>query len=1169
MTRTSVRRLALCTLAVLTACCAFHPPVRAAEKNKPVQPSGTLTKGMYRPFLINAIFNYYANNGDGSYNPFSFNNEGFEFPKGSGLWTIFEDGMLWGGLHKGSISPKIGGSAYRHALQAGPLLTSGTPTTTPVPADRTDPKYRMYRVRPDVRPDLPFNAVEALLTAEEIPYVSRYETVTAHGLYDRYIADWNGWPATDGAPFTDVDENGVYDPAVDIPGQPGADQTLWYVANDMNDSLTQNLAGSPAIGLEVQRTIWGYRRGGALGNVIFTNTVLINKSGAPVDSMYLTQWSDPDLGYPGDDLAGCDTTLDLSYVYNGQTPDAYAGTTVPAGGFTFIQGPMVPGAANDTAFFLGSRRPGFKNLGMTTFAYFTSGLVGFVDPVSGPNGCIQWYRLMRGTRAFDGTPFIDPNTSQPTPFCAAGDPVKATNGTAGWVDGQAGTSMMDRRFCMSTGPFTLANGDTQQVIVASIASRGTDRLSSVAALRSDVRAVRHAWHNLALGRRMPPLSCDVTGDSAQAAITLRIAVQPASITSASINLATFRGMPVATVTLADDGVHDDGVAGDGVWGGTVRVPVQRAGLQGGATITFAGGETITWDNVLDHIATTPLTVASFALASDNINSNGVANPGENVRYTFALRNESVLDLPNLVTTASPIAGNGKYAVGTLASHALFQRPYNAADPSSWFVFDVPAAYQDSTFSVAIVTTDDSANIWRDTLIFPVKAPPGQVYGTPLHHVSGMASGTYTIQIIDPARVKDHRYILTGADSAGTAGAFTLKDSTTGVVLLDHHPLPDPLGHTSPVVDGFKVLKGTIDVNPGMKSWAVPQGVLRFSPTGGFKGTGLEGFSAAGDPAAYEVSLGTIGAVGHLIFGGIGTTLSMADYHTVLLKLAAVDTTTLWDPKAVPADVHFSKGYRYLRAVGTSSVPARPEFAPWIVNKAAGYPYQDYNYGVPFSAWDMDVDPPMRLAVGHFENNVLDGNVDGRYWPGDTTINNSARREFAFIFNAPYTDMPDPKLAVNLSNNASTPLMWVMTCARSAEVPWVPEDQFQINAFHYPSRADVWVFNPSVVAGVKNAGQPTSFALMQNYPNPFNPSTTIRYELPAQGMVTITVFDILGRAVRHLVRDVQPAGSHAILWHGENDAGISVASGAYFYRCTVEQLDRRGQFDQAMKMVLIR
>ena len=48
-----------------------------------------------------------------------------------------------------------------------------------------------------------------------------------------------------------------------------------------------------------------------------------------------------------------------------------------------------------------------------------------------------------------------------------------------------------------------------------------------------------------------------------------------------------------------------------------------------------------------------------------------------------------------------------------------------------------------------------------------------------------------------------------------------------------------------------------------------------------------------------------------------------------------------------------------------------------------------------------------------------------------------------------------------------------------------------------------------------------------------------------------------------------AGADAVLWHGDTDAGIGVASGVYFYRCTIERSDREGTFDQTMKMIVLR
>jgi hypothetical protein len=72
--------------------------------------------------------------------------------------------------------------------------------------------------------------------------------------------------------------------------------------------------------------------------------------------------------------------------------------------------------------------------------------------------------------------------------------------------------------------------------------------------------------------------------------------------------------------------------------------------------------------------------------------------------------------------------------------------------------------------------------------------------------------------------------------------------------------------------------------------------------------------------------------------------------------------------------------------------------------------------------------------------------------------------------------------------------------------------------------------------------PTELHLEQNYPNPFNPSTTIRYELPSSGRVTLKILDLLGRQVKTLVDELQTAGTHSATFDAAN-----IASGVYFYR----------------------
>jgi hypothetical protein len=76
--------------------------------------------------------------------------------------------------------------------------------------------------------------------------------------------------------------------------------------------------------------------------------------------------------------------------------------------------------------------------------------------------------------------------------------------------------------------------------------------------------------------------------------------------------------------------------------------------------------------------------------------------------------------------------------------------------------------------------------------------------------------------------------------------------------------------------------------------------------------------------------------------------------------------------------------------------------------------------------------------------------------------------------------------------------------------------------------------------------PSSFTLGNNYPNPFNPSTTIQYSVSTTGHVRLRVFDVSGREVASLVNAVQSPGNYVVSWHGTDDAGRALASGAYFY-----------------------
>lgn len=114
----------------------------------------------------------------------------------------------------------------------------------------------------------------------------------------------------------------------------------------MDSVKTKFLNGSNSIGLEVQTLVYGLKDFG-VDNSIFIRKLIINKSGLLIDSMYISLWSDPDIGDGSDDLVGVDTLLKTAIAYNGSNNDASYSNNPPALGYTFFQTPKVSGKIND------------------------------------------------------------------------------------------------------------------------------------------------------------------------------------------------------------------------------------------------------------------------------------------------------------------------------------------------------------------------------------------------------------------------------------------------------------------------------------------------------------------------------------------------------------------------------------------------------------------------------------------------------------------------------------------------------------------------------------------------------------------------------------------------------------------------------------------------------
>lgn len=543
MRKTTILMLAAVLIFGLLAGSALF--AREAPEEEKVMKEQRLAKSASEPIYqllnINNVWYWVENNGESAHS--RSGDSGVYYPRGM-VWCIYKDGVKWSSrcyTDAALTNPapygqtiRIGGCDYGFGTREGWVDGTGA---TAVRADPGNPRVRMYKVRRDYASA--FVDAEGAWTGEMLRDASEYFEKRIDALseseiqevYDLYEQDWNEWPTDLGAPYVDRDGDGVYTapPAysasftVDdlIPGgydEPGvvgadvnspADQVMWNVYNDLDRNQTMGMEGSEPIGLEVQRTIWGYKRTDALGNIYFKQTLFINKGGVDVDgaggkgsfycdSMYVGQWSDPDLGAFSDDLLGCDTTLGMGYVYNGNAVDREYdryGQVVPAAGYDFLAGPIVE-SAGDVAVFNLKYRNGYKNLGMTAFSWFSAGSA-ISDPPSDYTGGLRWDKMLRGFAPIDGPdafyPF--PPGVTPIPFPLSGDPVTGT----GLIDGLGfdySFAPGDRRLNQSSGPFSLAPGDTQQVVMAFVAGQGADRLSSVAVMKFNDRFAQNTYDAL-------------------------------------------------------------------------------------------------------------------------------------------------------------------------------------------------------------------------------------------------------------------------------------------------------------------------------------------------------------------------------------------------------------------------------------------------------------------------------------------------------------------------------------------------------------------------------------------------------------------------------------------------------------------------------------------------
>mgnify|MGYP001606574033 CR=1 FL=1 len=436
-----IRRVCLALVVASTAMTVGAAPSWSSAPTKAARPRVALPARLMvldnqRRIDVNNVNMFVTNFGSFAWD-LSTGNSGLMYPKGTNKTAVFASGLWLGAVDSATSETRVEVAEYSQEYGPGQMV-GGTWD------DPSRAEYKVYKVARWTGD--PEDSAHVERTVD--PNDTSVPDPLVHHSWSEYMLG----AAPYGAPTRWHHLNpAAPDDSVLGPDVLG-DQMTWAVYNDADPGRhTNNSGGTNPLGLEIQQTTFAFNRQGALGNTVFLKFKIINKSVNVLKDMYVSMWSDPDLGGFTDDLVGCDTTLSLGYVYNSTNNDQQYGSAPPTVGYDFFLGPR--GESGDT-------------LGLASFNKYING----TDPASFD----ETYNYMRGFMP-DGSDVIDPTTGLPTKFFVSGDPVTGT----GWLD----TNPADRRFLLSSGPFVMRPGDVQEVVGAIIVGQGKDRLSSIAGLR--------------------------------------------------------------------------------------------------------------------------------------------------------------------------------------------------------------------------------------------------------------------------------------------------------------------------------------------------------------------------------------------------------------------------------------------------------------------------------------------------------------------------------------------------------------------------------------------------------------------------------------------------------------------------------------------------------------
>ncbi len=293
------------------------------------------------------------------------------------------------------------------------------------------------------------------------------------------------------APYFDTNGDYVYEPtAGDYPVIKG-DQAIFTV---FNDSYSTHGSGGAPIGVEVRLLAYAYGTGTLVANnpylnyTTFYNYKIINRSAFTVNNVYTGLFNDSDIGNYADDYVGCSVTKAYGYTYNNPAVTS----NDPAVGIAQTKGPYnMTNGIDDNGD--GQTDELWEQMSMTNFMFFNNSLPGVPIQTTDPANATEYFQYMNsiwkdgthltcGGNGYGGS--LPINYAYPLDTYTAGP-----CGAATWSEGDAGS---DKKFVMSSGPYTLQPGAYEEVEYAFIASFDSINHNPLGNLDASVQSLRLA-----------------------------------------------------------------------------------------------------------------------------------------------------------------------------------------------------------------------------------------------------------------------------------------------------------------------------------------------------------------------------------------------------------------------------------------------------------------------------------------------------------------------------------------------------------------------------------------------------------------------------------------------------------------------------------------------------